>query len=69
MMKLIQSQYASKTKDQTSTLKNDTLNTIDIRVKKTADAFRLVKTESDAKKFFENFEVVTVNASDLMFRN
>lgn len=68
-MKLIQSQYASKTKDQTSTLKNDTLNTIDIRVKKTADAFRLVKTESDAKKFFENFEVVTVNASDLMFRN
>jgi len=69
MMKLIQSQYASKTKHQTSTLKNDTINTIDIRVKKTADAFRLVKTESDAKKFFENFEVVTVNASDLMFRN
>jgi len=69
MMKLIQSQYASKTKDQTSTLKNDTLNTIDIRVKKTADAFRLVKTESDAKKFFENFEVVTVNASDVMFCN
>ena len=68
-MKLIQSQYASKTKDQTSTLKNDTLNTIDIRVKKTADAFRLVKTESDAKKFFENFEVVTVNASDVMFCN
>jgi len=69
-MRLIQTQYAIKNKDSTFTLNGDANpKSIDIKIKKTADAFRLVTTESDARKFFENFEVVTVSASGLMFRN
>lgn len=70
LMRLIQTQYAIKNKDSTFTLNGDANpKSIDIKIKKTADAFRLVTTESDARKFFENFEVVTVSASGLMFRN
>jgi len=50
-------------------LNESNIRSIDIKIKKNADALKLVTTESDARKFFENFEVVTVTVSPLMFRN
>jgi len=49
--------------------KNEKQNSADIKIRKSEDAFKLVTTEENARKFFENFEVVTVSASRLMFRN
>jgi len=64
---LIQSKFGRK--DVEGADKQDVVEKVEIKICKNSDDAKEVLTESDIRKFFQNFEVLQVSGSELIFRN
>lgn len=64
---MIQSKFGRK--DVEGADKQDVVEKVEIKICKNSDDAKEVLTESDIRKFFQNFEVLQVSGSELIFRN
>ena len=64
---MIQSKFGRK--DVEGVDKQDVVEKVEIKICKNSDDAKEVLTESDIRKFFQNFEVLQVSGSELIFSN